>query len=91
MRDAQVRFGGGAVAGVRGGVRGRRRAHERGCSTEDSLALLECQLQKASADLGRQEAEERYTDELMNSAEEDGDTLQVILDGDGYSCPEYMS
>lgn len=58
---------------------------------QDALAMLNCQLTKAGEDLGEQEAADRYGDALMESAEGDGDTLQVILDRDGYSCPEFVS
>ena len=58
---------------------------------QDALAMLDCQLRKAAEDLGQQEAADRYGDALMDSAENDGDTLQVILHKDGYSCPEYLS
>ena len=57
---------------------------------QDALAMLDCQLRKAGEDLGQQEAGDRYGDALMDSAENDGDTLQVILHNDGYSCPEYL-
>ena len=61
-------------------------------SEQGAIAMLDCQPRKADEDLGEQEeATDRYVEEWMNSAENDGDTLQVILDGDGYSCPEYLS
>lgn len=58
---------------------------------QDALAMLDCQMRKAGEDLGQEEATDRYVEEWMNSAENDGDKLQVILDRDGYSCPEFVS
>ncbi|MDP9484494.1 MAG: hypothetical protein M3Q49_01660 [Actinomycetota bacterium] len=62
-----------------------------GMTEQDALAMLDCQMRKAAEDLGEQESVDRYAEEWMNSAENDGDTLQVILARDGYSCPEYLS
>jgi PBP1b-binding outer membrane lipoprotein LpoB len=58
---------------------------------QDALTMLNCQLQKASNVLGEEAAGDRYVDEWMNSAEQNGDMLQVILARDGYECPEYLS
>ena len=60
-------------------------------SEEDAVGMLNCQLTKAGEDLGQEEATDRYVEEWMNSAENDGDTLQVILARDGYGCPEFAS
>ncbi len=62
-----------------------------GMGEQDALAMLSCQLQKASNVLGEEAAGGRYVDEWKNSAERDGDKLQVILARDGYECPEYLS
>ena len=58
---------------------------------DDALAMADCQMRKAAEDLGQQEAINRYGDALIGSAENDSDTLQVILHNDGYRCPEYLS
>ena len=60
-------------------------------SEEDAVGMLNCQLTKAAYDLGQEEATNRYADELMRSAEGGGDTLQVILDRDGYACRDFLS
>ena len=78
-----------ALAGC-GGSRALTNEQVEEMGEQDALAMLDCQLRKAAEDLGQQEATDRYAEQLMQSAESDGDTLQVILDRDGYSCPEFV-
>ena len=56
-------------------------------SDERAGAMGSCQMRKAAADLGQQEALERYAKKL---GERENDTLHVILWDDGYRCPEYL-
>ena len=60
-------------------------------SDEEAIGMLDCQMRKAAEDIRQQETVDRYGDALMDSAQNDGDTLQAILDRDGYSCPEFLS
>ena len=59
-------------------------------SDEEALSMVDCQMQKATEDLGQREAVDRYADALIGGTEEDGDILPVILWNDGYRCPEYL-
>ena len=79
-----------ALAGC-GGSEALTNGQVEAMSEEDAAGMLNCQLTKAAEDLGQQEAADRYGEALMQSAESDGDMLHVILDGDGYSCPEFVS
>lgn len=57
---------------------------------DEALALLECQLVKATEDMGQKEAAD-YSVDLMEEGMESGDTtpIQVTLwNEDGYRCPE---
>lgn len=59
---------------------------------QEALALLECQLQLASEDMGEQEAID-YSVDLMEEQMEAGneDPIQVALwNEDGYRCPEFI-
>ena len=61
-------------------------------SEDDALALLECQMIKASEDMGQEEAVD-YSVDLMEQGMESGDTapIQVTLwNEDGYTCPEFL-
>ena len=53
--------------------------------------MLDCQMRKASEDLGQREATDRYAGDPVGSEGEDGDILRVILRNDGYRCPEYLT
>jgi hypothetical protein len=73
-----------------GGTQDITAAQVRAMSDEEAIALLDCQMRKAADDLGQQEAVDRYGDALVDSVENDGEPLQLILWDDGYRCPEMV-
>ena len=59
-------------------------------SSQEAIALLNCQMEKAVDELGQQEFLERYADGWKRNDGEEGDTLQVIWWNDGYRCEELL-